>query len=488
MPITFRNVNTPNFSAGNELIQSGGNRIQQSINQLGGLLHKRDRKEVADDTKSFKDRLAGTGLDDLDGIDTSNLGRVSQADAENLINTRRTNLRNQNTAEFNFGETQRKQREQPLIAKANELSAAGNVKGLTDYLTNGAGAGIQDTAELRQGAVNQQRANTKHGREEDLYSDGQELNTAVRRLQGERESAVIKRKEAFANYIGSETPFDTPDGVAPYSISENGSSIIYNPDANISEEQKVEIQAGFDQYKSNLGLLDSDTDQSKELTALARSIEATPQQEQNMLKLLESNQVKQRKLTNDSKLIYAEGERNADVVQKSLTDTETNAYTQFLDETPVNTARTPEQEQIKLGDVLGKIEQDSKAFSDDIDEDNAEVNKIRKAISTLDKEGYGKDGIPYPGWVMDEAYAKYGFSRLFQGGYLWDTVNTKDFKIELDRVMTKHLKSEDNLNKRTVRKDLHQKRLAGYGIQNLKDKSQALNKARNAQGQIQIRN
>lgn len=490
--ITFRNVNAPNFSSANSLIRGGSDAIQRSIGQLGNIARRVNTQQIDQDKNTFRDRLAGTTLDNINQVDTSNLGRVTQSQAENLINTRRTNLRNKSTSDFNFGETQRKQREAPLIAQANELARSGDVSALDKFINEGEGQGIQDTSALSQTALNQSRSNTQFARTEDKFQDQQAITGLVRQLQGTRDTQVAGRKEANQQF---ETEYNKSisingsqeRGIQAFTVDPGGETLIFNDAAGLSDAEKTIATDRFEEYKSGLNPLTTDTQQRKQLNNLITQRGATPQQANAAKALLSSNQSEQRALNEDSQEIYSQFAGNADIVLKSQINRENLEFEQFLKEVPINAVKTAQNENIKLGDVLSKIRKQLPGINPD-DIDVSDVNEVTDAISKAVDVGYGDNKIPYPGWVIDEAYAQIGAAGIINDNWygLTESAKTDTFVEALDRVMAQHLQSEDNLSKQTARKNLHNEKLAGYQIANLQNKAKALQAAKNSQGQIKI--
>jgi len=211
MPITWKNINAPDFSSGNALMKAGGESITGGLNSLAkaaktyGTQQEDQRVAVRDDnTQTFLDQI--DQMKTMDGYNNQ-ADQFSQSalsgqnvDASAIMSAygqQKGDIRDSISADNSFAASQYEKSERdrgiaekPFINEINALIASGDTVGAKALVDSNPG-GIADTSGLYNAITNAERDNLKfeqgqitHGQQQDAYNLG--LNQAAQNQDAAR--------------------------------------------------------------------------------------------------------------------------------------------------------------------------------------------------------------------------------------------------------------------------------------------------------------
>jgi len=259
MPITWRNVNAPNFGASNRLLQSGQEAIQRSFQGLANLsgdITEDNRNQATEEALS---RIASVGsLEDFETardtglFDTSSLGKsVDQAKIRKALKTRGTELGQQQTLanqrereQVNHLAFQREQEQRPIRQNSMNLVAEGKFQEAI-----AAAEGLSDKTGVLDAIKRAQRANTKAEREKIAFNEEQAQRLAAPEL-AEQELAIGRQLTTIDDNYSQV--------VNDYPVTRN----VTTEEEAIKQGDVIEsIKSNFSNAKENLDLNQDEIDE-----------------------------------------------------------------------------------------------------------------------------------------------------------------------------------------------------------------------------------
>lgn len=127
--ITWRNINNPSFTGGNNLGEVGGDRIMNGLNSLASIVGNQEqlqKKELTDQALGQINQLDRSGLETaIQGNDFQGLGNVDQSAINKALKGRGKGIDEENDAKYAREELLSKRADQPILG-AIELAMANN--------------------------------------------------------------------------------------------------------------------------------------------------------------------------------------------------------------------------------------------------------------------------------------------------------------------------------------------------------------------------
>lgn len=231
-PITWKNINAPDFSSANRLMSDGYSNLSQAFKDGADVVNDYTDQQTQKATERLQAEIAG--LQDLEGY-----GDLRQSVTDQLagmngfvdtnavmsdLNKRDDQLRTDATNLYNFNESVRRQNEAPLIAQINTQIAKDRLTGdfsASQALINQNQGNIQDTSALtdaiqdgktafedRQWTLEDRRRDQEsYEREEERRIQTEQANNIIRGLyQDDSLIGKADARKALLSQIGDLRP------------------------------------------------------------------------------------------------------------------------------------------------------------------------------------------------------------------------------------------------------------------------------------------
>jgi hypothetical protein len=171
--ITWRNINNPSFTGGNDQGEIGGDLIMDGLNSLAGLVGNQEqlqKKELTDEALGQINQLDRPGLENaIQGRDFQDRGNVDQSAINKALKGRGKGIDSENDAKFSRDEMLSNRADQPILG-AIELAMQNNEWGKVNELRTGLSS---DAARAKAGKAAElgQRNDAKVEREDKVLTD-----------------------------------------------------------------------------------------------------------------------------------------------------------------------------------------------------------------------------------------------------------------------------------------------------------------------------
>lgn len=456
MPITLRNINS-NVDIGgiSRALSNASTGLNNSFSGLQNSLQGIENKRNADATKALKDQFVGLSaseLADFNVADADANSRLSASQIQAILNPATAAARNQETAAFNFGETQRQQAEAPIIAQARNFGS--DIEGMRAFLAENP---VRDSATLLRESQNLLDSNNRRARDQviqgredadfalqqDSIADEKALTDFVRSQGVQNQTAISTIREKNKEFAESH------EGV---SFNADGSMNISD---SVSDFDKLLINRDYGEFSKDLPKVLDEKGLIKSVQNFAQQRGATLGQESNALRSVKENEQIRTQLSADAQAKLSAGDALLNEQFNVAKQQEDSALQHIIDTSPVNPPLTAKQEKVKSSAVFTDLRNDiasAKKAGDDLgdnfDDDGDELKEVTKKMQNVHNAKYAPPGggerIPYPNWVRQQAYQQVGLAGVFQPGILDDSTNISDYTDALNQIMEDHLRSEGN--------------------------------------------
>ena len=467
-PITFRNVNAPDFRAGNALLQSANQQIQNAIGSGVSQLRGLARGQEDDATSAAINRINQLDVAGVEAAKASGeFGDVRFADTNKVLAAlqgRTAAARSEDNADFTAGQNlltqERQELEQAEAPRINAIRASlvrGETEDARAAIDNGEFS-PETVVSLEQEFATRSKQLVQEGRIEDEFQLKQKgvsrtntLNAAILGLQADREDKVLSIQEANTAFASS----DASQGIV--SFDGTGKLVIAEEFRGSSEVPGIIAQ--YVAIRKEGPTLKSARERRDEFSRLALEQGATPAQLNDGLAELRRYDEGLLELEQEDKALLAgANERDQDIFTNALEE-EGRVRDLVLKEFAEDTAVTAMQEDARGGnsvqpgelidtDIAIELANPDSSLGNLADDSEAgeEIPRLKKLMNDAVDAGFdrGTENLDFPGWVVRAAYKSVGLRGMYKDRLFDETITGKPFEAALKRIMKQHLKSENN--------------------------------------------
>lgn len=475
-PITWRNINNPNFNDSNRLRESGLNSIDRGLSKLSGLSSDIHQERQAKNTNDVLAQIRGlNSLESLEQAKADGTFNREQFNNNNFdVNAidkalagREDEIRRKITDDFNFSEFVRKRDEKPQADLINNLISSGNFSEAESKLEE---SNIQDKSSLYNALTNKHRDDIAYNRKEDAYQDEQASNKGFYGLLDDKAKNIEEARKIQNTFA------DQHNGVS----FDGAGTLILDP--NMDKNQKEYLTNLYNQtVKPTLPSVLSGKQQEEVLRNQHKQRNLSPAKSDQIINALRSVNQQTKSLTPEQENFFNSAKANIAVQDKQQRTLIEDEYNNDIARLPISDLESVKDEKIKMGDALKYIREDLGK------DENVRGDEDRAVVEDISRYAREKN---YPGWLVQEAYNRAGglAGVIKNTVFGTESVETDNVKAIMDELAILAQRDEDNKIKRSELKKLRDSRLIELDTNNIRALSAYLNKAKADSGVYDERN